>query len=148
MALTYSETRSGLVVGREAADERSVRSALKAIDDHLLLDFTGECYQVLKRVSSEGHVRRVCSWRDDAGRPLPLSHGLVDRVDSLRVDGRVPAVDVEAENQKLQDAQAAEADELLAWYAKEAKPRLRGTRSSNLPRGTHRRQVIFPDGIK
>lgn len=147
MALAFSETRSGILVGHEAADERSVRKELKKLDDHLLLDFDGQAYQVLKRVSSDGHVRRVCSWRDDYGHPLPLSHGLVDRVNSLRVDGRIAAVDVEAHNQSILDAQHRETDEMIEWYAKELKPRLRGTRSSNLPRG-NRRNRLFPDGIR
>lgn len=106
MSLTESMHR-GLIVCEHAADERSVRAQLREFDDRLILsqevDREHGCYVyvVVRRWSDSHDAAVVCDWRDEHGRPLPLSSRLVDKVKNLHVGSRAPQVDVLAHNDSL-----------------------------------------------
>jgi len=100
----------GLVVAEHAVDERAVAAALKRLDDRLILareiDQRHGCevWVVVRFQGRDRDAEPICDWRDDSGRPLPLSHRLVDKVASLRADSRAGHVDVAAANDKLVEA--------------------------------------------
>lgn len=149
--LVYDHDPSGLLVARESASEEAVRRALKQLDSRLMLDYMIDTewqrtvWQVLCRVSADQPPAVVCRWRGVDGEPLPLSHGLVEKVRGLHMDSRAPRVDADAENQRLRDRIDADADAELEEIARELVPRLQGKKSSVLPRGLHRRGTAFAD---
>lgn len=78
--------KSGLVVAEESADEAALWRALnQEIDDRLILTREVDrkhqtwVWQVRVMVSTT-RCDYVCDWRDQQGRPLPLSSGLLERV--------------------------------------------------------------------
>lgn len=152
MPLTYDHSPSGLVFP-PGTIEASVRMALKHHDSALKLDYANDTdwggrqvWQVLKKVSAEGHVEVVCRWRDPITRePLPLSHGLVDHVKTLDLNSRAPKLDADAENARHRARLEAEADAEIEFYAAELVDRLRGKKAYLLPRGASRRARQFPN---
>lgn len=146
---------SGLLVARQGAEEASVRRALKDFDDRLMLDYAIDeewgrlVWQVLCRTGSTTPPHVVCRWRADEGdptsEPLPLSHGLVERVKRLHVTSRAPRVDVDALNDQHIEQVRGEADAELEEYAAELVDRLKGKSGALLPRGTYRRRTIGRD---
>lgn len=155
MSHVLSPHHSGLVLAQEGADEAAVRRALKQFDPRLMLARdeidrrTGRIvYVVLCRTGGDTPPTRVCSWRDNDGAPLPLSHGLVEQVKHLHAGSRAPRVDVERANAELVARQQAAEQEELEAYAADVVERLRGRRSYLLPRGIARRRTQFPDGVK
>lgn len=152
MALVYDHAPSGLLVAREAAGEPSVRAALKQLDSRLMLDYMidptwqRQVWQVLCHVATDQPPMVVCRWRDDAtGEPLPLSHGLVDRVRNLHVESRAPKPDPDIENDRHRERLTADADAEIDFYAEELVDRLQGKKAYLLPRGAHRRNRQFPN---
>lgn len=148
MTLVHNRLSSGLVVASQAADESSVRRALKQHDPALILtpdnpDDGPIVWTVLKRVGDGVHV--VCRYRDEHGNPLPLSHGLVEYVKRLDLNSRAPKVDVMAENDRLRERVREDDSAELEEYAAELVERLRGKKSHMLPRGLHRRRTQFPN---
>lgn len=144
--LVHNRLDSGLVVASQAADESSVRRALKQHDPALMLtpDNPGDgpiVWTVLKRVGEGAHV--VCRYRDEHGNPLPLSHGLVEHVKRLDLNSRAPRVDALEENDRFQQKIREEDSAELEAYAAELVERLRGKKSHNLPRGRYRRRTDF-----
>lgn len=146
--LVEHRLNSGLIVASTASDEASVRMELKRHDDQLTLtpdvdDETGHVvWTVMKRVGETRAV--VCRWRDEMGRPLPLSHGLVEFVKCLDLNSRSPREDVLAANDQHTADHQAEADEELEWYAAELVDRLRERTLRPSPRG-QRRGAQFPN---
>ena len=116
------QTPSGLVVAEEAADERSVQAQLRRLDRSLVLTREthpagGLEYVVVKTFADDALV--LCRWRDEVtGAALPLSSGLVDKVDRARRDSRAPQVDVVDWNARLADRVRAEMDEAAADAAR------------------------------
>lgn len=106
----------GLLVAEHAADERSVQAQLKEFDDRLILsqevDRDHGClvYVVVRRWSDSHDVASVCEWRDDQGRPLPLSSRLVDKVKNLHVGSRAPQPDALAHNDRVRQQAKDEFD--------------------------------------
>ena len=114
MGLVVSEL-GGLHVATHSADYRSVQAAIKQIDDRYMLDDvtgTGD-WLVLCRTGSETPPLVVCSWRDERGRPLPLSSGLVEKVKRLRADSRWTEPDPREMNEKLREANRRETDDVI-----------------------------------
>lgn len=149
MPLAYDHTPSGLIVPA-GSHEASVQAALKAHDPALMLDYAidpawgRQVWQVLRRVTSQGQVEVVCRWRDPvSGEPLPLSHGLVDHVRNLSIESRAPVVDHDAENDRLRERNAADAEAEIHEYTRTLVRRLRGIDSTVLPRGVYRRNTQF-----
>lgn len=155
MALVYEhDPHSGLAVAREGADEASVRAALKAFDSRLMLDHAIDTdwqrvvWQVLCRTGPDTPPSVVCRWRettDPASEPLPLSHGLVEKVKRLHVESRALRADADADNDALRARQHADADAEIEEYAAELVDRLRGRTLRPLPRGHYRRNTEFRD---
>lgn len=155
MTLVYDhDPGSGLVVAREGAEEASVRAALKQFDSRLMLDYALDTYwertvwQVLCRTGSDTPPMVVCRWRetdDPASMPLPLSHGLVEKVKRLHVESRAPKVNADADNDALKASLKADADAEIEEYASELVDRLRGRTLRSLPRGRYRRNTDFRD---
>lgn len=154
MSHVLSPHHSGLVLACEGADEAAVRRALKQFDQRLMLDKLPDdqhqafVYVVLCRTGSDTPPHRILSWRDDDGRPLPLSHAIVEEAKRLHAGSRAPRVDVDAENDRLVARQQAEEREELEAYAADIVERLRGRTSYLLPRGIGRRRTQFPDGVR
>lgn len=148
--LVYDHHPSGLVVANQAADEASVRRALKQFDGRLMLDYAIDpewgrvVWQVLCKTGSTTPPMVVCRWRDErTGEPLPLSHGLVEKAKRQHSESRAPKLDALEENDRLQEKIRVEDSEELDEYAKEVVERLRGKKSHNLPRGRYRRNTDF-----
>lgn len=152
MSLMYDHHPSGLLVAHQEAGEKTVRAALKQMDSRLLLDYAidpvwqRQVWQVLCRHTTDLPPSVVCRWRDETtGEPLPLSHGLVDRVRSLHMESRAPKVDPDADNDRLKAELAKDGDAELEFYAEELVDRLKGKKAYLLPRGLHRRNRQFPN---
>lgn len=155
MGLVYDhDPRTGLVVAHQGAEEASVRAALKQFDARLMLDYAIDTdwgcvvWQVLCRTGSDTPPLVVCRWRetdDPASKPLPLSHGLVEKAKRLHVESRAPKPDADADNAVLRARQNADADAELEEYAAELVDRLRERTLRSLPRGRYRRNTDFRD---
>jgi hypothetical protein len=118
--LAYIETaHRGLIVCEEAADETSVQRQLRDFDDRLILskevDQEHGCYVyvVVRRWSNERDAAIICEWRDETGRPLPLSSRLVDKAKNLHVGSRAPQADPVAFNDAVKEANRKEADDVF-----------------------------------
>jgi hypothetical protein len=103
-----SETRpSGLIVARDSMDEESVGRALKRLDGRLVLQKHardevegGWVYKVICFVS-DTYAPIVLTWSDEYGRPLPLSSGIIDKVQSLYLDARNKPISADEHNARL-----------------------------------------------
>jgi hypothetical protein len=135
MTLIHRESKHGLIVAEESADEAAMTRALRRTDDRLRLikevDQRHGCFvwEVYCVVSDDQPAIQVCSWRDDYGTPLPLSNGLLDMVQSLRPENRGQRVDADEHNRKLAEERqrtvANEVDELgREWTERLDKRRL------------------------
>ncbi len=104
--LTIEHRPSGLVAAREAQDEASVQRALKRLDGRLVLQkHRGEVeggwvYKVVC-VVSDRYAPVVLTWADEHGRPLPLTHALVEKMQSLRPDTPNRPESADEHNQRL-----------------------------------------------
>lgn len=127
--LVESRSPSGLLVMQEGADYRSVLSALRAHDPDLRLVPQpcegGTRWMVLRYQGSDRPADPVCSWVDDDLEPLPLSHGLVEKVKQLdrNTRGRIEDPDV-ANKRRLERLQADE-DDMIDTAAREFHRRAR-----------------------
>lgn len=137
--------RSGLIVAEElrpSSDEDAIDRALKQLDRDLFLvreidSQTGVwLWRVFHSISDDQPALQVCDWRDEHGRPLPLSWNLVEKIKSQEGRGVDLAKQVDQNNEKLQAAVEAQMDEaceeaatLVARYAHPA-------HSGGLPRAT------------
>lgn len=147
--MVYSRHGSGLQVAYQAADERSVAAALREFDPDLRLLWKirggGQMWEVVKFMGHDRDAVWICDWDSPDGQPLPLSHGLVQKVKDLHLESRTPHVDVEELNHRMV------ADSLADWHAEvdhmsaELITRLRGRTSYLLPRGLYRRNTRFKD---
>lgn len=150
MPLVYDHNPTGLVVAREGSSEASVRAALKQHDGRLMLDYAidqewqKQVWQVMCKTGADTPPMVVCRWRDDqTGEPLELSHGLVDKVKRLDLNGRHKNIEADAANRELRERMDADADAELEWYSAELVKQLRGKSSAILPRGGYRRNTRF-----
>jgi hypothetical protein len=107
VALITRTTHAGLVLAEHAQDEASITRALKQIDDRLCLQKHpgpvegGWVYKVFRAWSDEHPADLICTWADERGNPLPLTFGLVDMVNRLRVDAPNKGPDADAHNAHL-----------------------------------------------
>jgi hypothetical protein len=99
-------TGSGLVVADEAMDEARVDAALKRLDRSFSLQKRRddgelvEVYKVVKYVS-DTLAPVVFTWVDEHGRPLPLSHALVDEFRRHMIGERTDYVSEDEHNRRL-----------------------------------------------
>lgn len=139
MTLVYSSTGSGLVVAEQACGEPEATAMLRRLDPQLVLtwevdeDCRARVWRVFKRMGSDRPAVWVCDWRDDHGRPLPLSSRLADRVRDLSVNSRAPKPDAETHNERVraeaEKQHREELDEISRWHG------ARHGRAACLPRG-------------
>lgn len=107
MGFITRDTGLGLVVAEHRGDEAQLQRALKRIDDKLVLQRHpgnvegGWVYKVFKIVSEDQPAVRITTWADEYGRPLPLSSGLVDRVQRLMLGARNQGVSTDEYNERL-----------------------------------------------
>lgn len=98
------KTTSGLVLAEQSQDEASVARALKQLDDRLCLQkhpgavAGGWVYKVFRSWSDDHPADLICTWADEYGAPLPLTTGLVDMVNRLRLDAPNKGPDADAHN--------------------------------------------------
>lgn len=107
MGFVTRETGLGLTLVESHGSEAQLQLALKRIDDRLVLQKHpgnvegGYVYKVFKIVSEDRPAEAVCTWCDEYGRPLPLSSGLLSRVESLRMGARGTGPDADEHNARL-----------------------------------------------
>jgi hypothetical protein len=119
---------SGLVVARESMDEQAVGRALKRLDDRLVLQkhrrddaADGWVWKVICCVS-DTHAPVVFTWIDEHGRPLPLSHALVDAVPARTVGARNQPESADDYNARLVESRRRDADSLAKEVVAEHRP--------------------------
>lgn len=148
MSLILSETGSGLLAAHQHADQASVTAALRSHDRDLRLLWKvidgQRVWYVVKFLGSERPADWICDWERD-GEPLPLSHGLVERVKALDLNSRAVHADPEELNDRLTAEGLAEVNGAIDELARDLVERYRGTKSHLLPRGVYRRNTRFKD---
>ena len=139
MATVLRETMSGIVVADQALDERQVDRALKERERMLFLDkevWRGRLVYAVRLYVPDSEPLDVLYWHDGHGNPLPLSSGILDRLDSLRKEhGYIPAHTM---NTRRDEQLAADAGQDYEDLAREMLPRIGTTRS-------HVRSVSTPE---
>jgi hypothetical protein len=104
VALITRTTAVGLVLAEHGQDEATVARALKQIDGRLCLQKHpgrvpgGWVYKVFRAWSDDHPADLICTWADEYGNPLPLTMGLVDQVNRLRLDAPNKGPDADAHN--------------------------------------------------
>lgn len=145
--LIYSRTPSGLDVAFNAADERSVAQALREFDDDLRLVWKvvdgQKVWEVVHHNGSDKAATWITDWTDEDGDPLPLSHGLVQRVKELHMESRAPQHDPLDLNDAIERAAREELDAEIDWYAEQLVKTYRGRTLHALHRGAYRRNTRF-----
>lgn len=148
MGLVFSETTSGLSAAFMASDEASVRAALKQHDRDLNLEWKRvdgtHIWYVTKYLGSERRDEWICDWELN-GEPLPLSHGLVQRIKDLDLNSRAPIVDPEQLNDAMIEEAREEFGEAIDDISADIIERIRGRKLHALPRGAYRRNTRFKD---
>lgn len=130
MTLGTYLTRSGLVVAEESRDETQIQRALEQIDHpfarNLVLtrevDRHHGCFvwAVYVNWSDNKPAVYVCRWDDVDGRPLPLSSGLVGRVQAqLNRADQVGIESVDRANRERQERHNRERVETRTGIAHE-----------------------------
>lgn len=137
MTLVRRTHESGLVLAEHAQDEVGLGRALKQIDDRLALQFRPPYYVVVCRVS-DNYAPVIATWMDLYGQPLPLSSGLLEKVQSARLGARNQPLSVDEHNAR-RDAEI-ERDRENMYEA------LRDDHRATIERG--RTQVTFATGKK
>ena len=105
----HVSSHNGLLVAENSVDGRAVSAALKKINPDLRLlpvEMHEDGMLLYKVFLYQGPDRRaafVCAWTDDYGRPLPLSHRLIDKVNSLRPDAPTRQPDMDEQNDRHRD---------------------------------------------
>lgn len=138
----------GLYVVEYAADFDSIDRALRReIDDRLFLSkefdrrYDDFVYVVLCEVAGDHPPVCVTEWREETGRPLPLSSGILERVRSQRARGGVAAIEAFAANEAMQERNRREADEAMDEIGEDVGARISEKRSAVLHRGVGLRRA-------
>ena len=158
MSLTI-RSHGGLIVAEHGQDERSVAQALKQIDDRLILQKHpgpvegGWVYKVFRHVSDWQPPLPVATWADEHGNPLPLTFGLVDLVNRLRLDAPNKAPDADERNQQRlaeieRERENISRDIMDDHKAKVARFRSTISLGANTRKRAWQRNSHFPDWLK
>lgn len=132
MSLVYRETGKGIWLAEQGADEAAMQRALERLDDRLILAwevdpiYSSRVYKVVRRVSDDRPAVHICDWRDDYGKPLPLSSGLTDLVQSLRPGARGAGLGMDEHNARLAAKRKDEADAMVDSIAHDYRKKLSG----------------------
>lgn len=152
-------SHGGLIVAEHGQDEHAVAQALKRLDDRLVLQKHpgpvegGWVYKVLRLISDSQPPSHVATWADEYGAPLPLTFGLVDLVNRLRIDAPNKGPDADQRNQRLleqvdqarEDISRAVIDE---HKAKVARGRVTVSMGAGTKKRAWQRNTHFPDWLK
>ncbi len=88
VAMIVRENQNGLLIAGRSMDERAVDAELKKRDPRLFLDkevdLRGRLVYSAAVSEPDGPPSWRMYWHDGYGTPLPLSSGILDRLDSLR----------------------------------------------------------------
>jgi len=140
---------SGLFVAEHVAESDAVERALNRIDHPLAgrLFVTREVDPgygsfVFRVMVDNGDHPAECitEWRDDYGRPLPLSSSVVDKVQKQIRSGENVVERIMAQNEKQKARVQKDIDDAFEAIADDLSPKLRETRSALLHRGVHLRR--------
>lgn len=107
MGFVTRDTGLGLTLVETRGSEAQLQHSLKQIDDRLVLQKHpgnvegGFVYKVYRVVAEDQPAEAVCTWCDEHGRPLPLSSGLIAKVESLRLGARSTGPDADEYNARL-----------------------------------------------
>lgn len=127
MSHIVSRHGSGLLVAADAVDERAITHALSQLRSGLFLDVDHNeehcCLEYKVRLTYAGDQPPVfiTAWRDDNGRPLPLSTALIEHVKMLIETDTLRAADEhnrrvrERAQQELADEADAITADTLPW---------------------------------
>jgi hypothetical protein len=97
---------SGLVLAEHAQDEAGLARALRQIDSRLTLQFRPPYYVVVCQVNDH-YAPVIATWMDIYGHPLPLSSGLLEKVQAARLGARNQPLSVDEHNaQRLADIES------------------------------------------
>lgn len=133
MSLITRELPGGLVVAEHSMEAKAIERALKQIDDRLLLwppDAYSQHWQVLSRVSDWQPPIPITAWMDDFGNALPLSSGLIDKVQRLRLDAPNKGLSVDEHNARHQEREERAAEERNQAVLAEHRPYVERDRTS------------------
>jgi hypothetical protein len=89
-------------LAEQSQDEAGLGRALRQIDDRLVLQFRPPYYVVVCMVS-DNYAPVIATWMDIHGRPLPLSSGLLEKVQAARLGARNAPMSVDEHNQRRQE---------------------------------------------
>lgn len=106
MTLVTRRHESGLILAEKSEGWAGLRRALKQIDRQLVLwppDAMSPYWRVLRRVADDQPCVEVLVWMDDNMNPLPLSSGILEAVQRLRVDGRNQGPTADERNAQLHE---------------------------------------------
>lgn len=143
MGYVVSRHGSNLLVAAEAADERTISHALDQLRHGLFLDVDHneqhECleYKVRLRYAGDKEPVFITAWRDDTGRPLPLSTALVEHVKMLIETDTLKAAD--EHNERMRERAHKDAGDEVEAIAAEMLPWMEGRRQHF---GVYRRERL------
>jgi hypothetical protein len=92
-------------------DEQAVQRELQKRDRLLFLDkeiYEGRLLYSVKFYQPDQEPLLVLWWHDEYGQPLPLTSGLVDKLDSLRKEVSSPAAERIAEHNRKREEMISE----------------------------------------
>lgn len=118
--MLITERSSGLFLAEQAAAPAAIRDALKQLDDRLILgqevDEQHQCWlwKVLVRVGWDRPAVHLFDWRDEQGKPLPLTSRIVDEANRRRLDSRHQYEDALTANDRLEQEISEQAVEVFA----------------------------------
>lgn len=139
-------SRNGLVVATESADEAAVDRELKQLDQGLFLarevDRRREAYvwRVFHWAGDDHPARWCCDWRDDYGRPLPLSMNLVEKVKDIE-GRRAKLENIERANAAIGERVDAEMQEVAEEAARDVARHSTAGHAALLPRSQSLRRA-------
>lgn len=147
MGYVVSKHGGNLLVAAEAVDERSISHALSRIPNphgRLFLDVDVNeqyrCveYKVRLRLST-GEAPFVTAWRDEQGRPLPLSSALTEHVKMLiETDTLRQATE---HNRRFRESSVKDMGDEVEEIARDMLPYIQGRKSSPLHRSVSLRMA-------
>lgn len=145
MSYVVSHHGSNLLVAAQAVDERAISHALKQLKPGLFLDIDHNeehrCleYKVRLRYAKDQPPVFITAWRDDLGRPLPLSSALIELVKKLIETDTLS--EAQEANRRMRERSQQEMGDEIEEIAGDMIPRIKGLKTTVLHRGVHLRRA-------
>jgi hypothetical protein len=142
----HTYLRGGVYVAEETTDEQAMQDALELLDPRLILTWEldrnheSRVWKVHVNWASDRPAIHVCDWRDERGRPLQLSSGLLEKVRHQLSLGESGLTAADVHNQKLVEEVDRDIDNALDDIADDMQHRLTAGHSAVLHRGVHLRR--------